>query len=373
MRPGRSLPWLLLGAGLVTLVALALFGSQQPPATTHSSTSDAADGTSALARAVRAGGHSVERLQSQPATNAGLLFMFSPNVPYSELEASLVARYVQDGGVVVYASETADPALEGELGLVRQSSPVRDLVAYAPGPLLPGVHEVSGGAEADPFLAQDPDQVPLLRGPGQEVLALEERRGKGVVVALADPLVLCNGYILRSDNARFAADVLGLAPAGGSIAFDESHHVAAAAPSSVQPVGGVAPWIAAIAWAVAALYVGLALRGRAFGPQLPLAPARARSSAEYVEAVSTLLRRSGGRRQALEILLQATRLSLARRVGGRQLPPDRLREALGQRWPDLAARLAEAEQAAAAAGQSETGVLDAARRLHELAVPEGRL
>ena len=368
---GRALPWLLLGAGVATLLALALFGTQQPPPSTHSSTSDAADGTSALAKAAAAAGHGVQRLQSSPATDAGLLFIFSPNQPYSMPEASIVARYVQDGGVVVYASETAEPGFEQEFGLVRDSGTAHDLIAFPPGPLLPGVHEVSGGAVAQPFVAGASDQVPLLRGPRQEVLALEVRRGKGLLVAIADPLVLCNGYLLRSDNARFIADLLGLAPPHSHVAFDESHHAAAAAATPVaQAVGGVAPWIAAIAWAVAALYVGLALRGRAFGPPVPLAPARARSSAEYVDAVSTLLRRSGGRRQALDILLQATRISLARRVGGVQLPPDRLRDALGQRWPDLAARLDQAEHVAASADLSESAVLDAARKLHELAMPE---
>jgi len=368
----RSLPWLLLGAGVVTLVALALFGSQQPVPSTHSSTSDAADGTSALARAAASGGHPIQRLQASPDADAGLLFIFSPNLPYDLLDAASVARFVKGGGIVVYANETSDPEFEGEFGLVRQPSAVRDLVAYPPGPLLHGVNEVSGGADAQPFDVVRPDQVPLLRGPGHEVLALEEHRGKGVLIAIADPLILCNGYILRSDNARFVADILGLAPAGQPVAFDESHHVAASAAPAPQAAGGVAPWVAAIIWAVAIFYLGLALRGRAFGPPVPLAPARARSSAEYVDAVSTLLRRSGGRRQALDILLQATRISLARRVGGRQLPPDRLRDALGRRWPDLAARLAEAEQAASS-GDSEDDVLDAARKLHELAVPEGRL
>jgi uncharacterized protein DUF4350 len=352
MRASRSLPWLLLGAGVVTLLALTLFGAQQPPPTTHSSTSDAADGTSALAKAAAEAGHAVDRLQASPRTAAGLLFIFSPNLPFTADEASDVARYARDGGVVVYASETADFALDGALGLERESSPVHDVIAFPPGPLLPGVHEVSGGADGQPFAVQ-PNQVPLLRGPRQEVLALEAQLGRGLVVALSDPLILCNGYILRSDNARFTADLLGLAPAHAAVAFDESHHVSEAEAPATQPAGGAAPWIAAIFWAVAILYVGLALRGRAFGPTLPLAPARARSSAEYVDAVSTLLRRSGGRRQALDILAEASRRALR---GRRQ----------------TAESEAELARLSAPGELSEAELLDTARRLHELAYPEAR-
>lgn len=352
MTRSRTLPWLLLGAGVVTLLALALFGAQQPPPTTHSSTSDAADGTSALARAAAAAGHGVDRLQASPATQSGLLFIFSPNLPYTTDEASGVLRFVREGGVLIYASESADFALDAALGLQRDSSPVHDVIAFPPGPLLPGVHEVSGGADAEPFVAQA-DQVPLLRGPRQEVLALEMRLDKGLVVALADPLVLCNGYILRSDNARFTADLLGLAPPEARVAFDESHHVAAAAAPPVASAGSIAPWVAAIFWAVAVLYLGLALRGRAFGPPVPLAPARARSSAEYVDAVSTLLRRSGGRRQALDILAEATKRALR----GRRRTADS---------ENALARLA------APADLSEAELLDTARQLHELAYPEAR-
>lgn len=352
MRGGRSLPWLLLGAGVVTLLALALFGAQQPPPTTHSSTSDAADGTSALARAAASAGHGVDRLQESPVTEGALLFIFSPNLAYTTDQASGVARYVREGGVLIYASETTDYALDGALGLERESAPVHDVVAFPPGPLLPGVHEVSGGAETEPYLAH-PDQVPLLRGPRQEVLALEMPFGKGLVIALADPLILCNGYILRSDNARFTADLLGLTPPQARVAFDESHHVSAAAAPPTAPAGSIAPWVAAIFWAVSILYLGLALRGRAFGPALPLAPARARTSAEYVDAVSTLLRRSGGRRQALDILAEATKRALR----------GRRRTAESE---DALARLAHPAEL------SEAELLDAARQLHELAYPEAR-
>lgn len=346
MRRAPAAAWLLLGAALAALLALSLFGGQTAPASTHSSTSDAADGTSALYKASAASGRSTVRLLAGGLGNPReLLFIFSPSQPYSLEEARAIRRFVSGGGVLVYAAETPDPALEGELGLVRAGGSVRDLVAYAPGPLLSGVDEVSGGSAAEPFTAELPAQVPILRGPLKEILALEMRLGSGLVVALADPLVLCNGNLLRSDNARFAADLLGLEPAAGAVAFDESHHAPLAPPAPAPPTGA-APWIIAIIWAVAAGYIALALRGRGFGPPIPLAPPRARSSAEYVDAVGTLLRRSGGRRQALEILLRSTRLRVGRRA------------------PALSGQLDAV--AAQTAGASDRELLDAARTLHQI-------
>ncbi|HEX6489105.1 MAG TPA: DUF4350 domain-containing protein [Candidatus Dormibacteraeota bacterium] len=346
MRRAPAAAWLLLGAALAALLALSLFGGQTASPSTHSSTSDAADGTSALYRATGASGRPTARLLAGVIGRPHeLLFIFSPSQPYSLEEARAVRRFVSGGGVLVYASEAVDPALEGELGLVRAGGSVRDLVAYAPGPLLAGVDEVSGGSAAEPFSAELPAQVPILRGPVKEVLALEMRVGSGLVIALADPLILCNGNLLRSDNSRFAADLLGLAPAGGYVAFDESHH-AAVAPPAPTPPSGAAPWIIAIIWAVIAGYIALALRGRGFGPPIPLAPPRARSSAEYVDAVGTLLRRAGGRHQALEILVKSTRLRV------------------GRRSPALSSELDAV--AAQTAGASERELLDAARTLHQI-------
>ena len=363
----RAFPWLLLGAGLVTLVALVLFGAPAAPPSTHSSRSDAADGTSALYRAAAAG-RSTVRLGSSPALGSGLLFIFSPNEPYSRREAAEVYDFVRHGGTLVYASEVPDPELEARFGLVRDTAAVRDVVAFTPGPLLSGVREVSGGATAYPFMAFQPDQVPIIRGALGDIVGLEQHVGSGLLVALADPLPLCNGYLLRSDNARLDADLLGTAPATGPIAFDESHHAAAAAgpAPAVASQSAASPWIYALVWAVIALYVGLALRGRAFGPPIPLSTPQARSTAEYVDAVGTLLRRSGGRRQAAELLLNATRRYLGRRLGGRSLPPDRLQELLERRRPELAGHLQAAENATAGAEGSEASLLEAARNLHDL-------
>ena len=354
----RSFPWLLLGAAAAALVAITLFGGQAQPRSTHRSDSADSDGTLALYRVAAARTPAVTRLRSFDLPPGGLVFVFSPNAEFSRDEATRLRDFVESGGTLVYASEVSDAAIETRFGLARDVRPARDLVAYPPAPLLPGVQEVSGGAAALPFLPTEPDQVPLLRGPLGEVEALVERAGKGRLYAFADPLPLCNGYLSRSDNSRLAAALLDSVAASAPVAFDESHHVAGAAappPPSTSPGWAQTPWGIAILWALAAGYIGFALRGRAFGPRVPIAAVQARSTAEYVDAVGSLLRRSGGRAQAAQLLLRATRLSLGRRLGRR---------------PEGQAELASAEAAAALAAGSEAALLHAARELHALAHPE---
>jgi hypothetical protein len=121
---------------------------------------------------------------------------------------------------------------------------------------------------------------------------------------------------------------------------------------------------------VVIIFAGLALRGRAFGPTIPLRSRDDRSTAEYAVAVGSLLHRTGARRVTLEALLSATRRAVAERVGlGGDVPSDRLNATISQRAPAAAAELARAEREVEPASASEAEVLEMARRLHDLAYP----
>jgi hypothetical protein len=130
------------------------------------------------------------------------------------------------------------------------------------------------------------------------------------------------------------------------------------------------PWGIALLAVVVIIFVGMALRGRAFGPRIPLRAREDRSTAEYAVAVGSLLHRTGARRVTLEALLSATRRAVAQRVGlGGDVPSDRLNATIEQRAPDAAAELARAERELDVASTSEVEVLKLARRLHDLAYP----
>jgi hypothetical protein len=129
-------------------------------------------------------------------------------------------------------------------------------------------------------------------------------------------------------------------------------------------------WGIALLAAVLIAFVGLALRGRAFGPRIPLRAREDRSTAEYAVAVGSLLHRTGARRVTLEALLSSTRRAVAQRIGlGGDVPSDRLNATIAQRAPAAAAALARAEHDLEGASMSEAEVLRMARQLHDLAYP----
>jgi hypothetical protein len=363
--------WILFGA-VIALIAIVVLlrGTATGDSPGHSSASDASNGTSALrlyAEALGYGTGSVEGDYNLPSSPA-LMFIFRPTTGFSSAEAQQVDTWLRAGNVVVYASEARDPDLDTQFSLNLLNGSV-DGAAHAGAPIFGGVSTLSGASSAVPF-KPSASQVPLLRNAKGDVLAVRTAVGSGQLIAMTDPLVLCNGYLRLADNGRFAADLIALTPNGGRVLFDEFHHgqIAGSVPTATAWV--LTPWGAALALAVLVIMAGVALRGRAFGPPIPLRQTADRSSAEYAAAVGSLLHRTGARRVTLETLLAATRRSVAERVGvGSATPSAQLLETIAQRSPAAASELSRAEAELPSAVASEAAVLDMARRLHDLAYP----
>lgn len=366
---GRGWIALVLMALAVFVLVLLRGSNNQNRSPSHVSTSDAPDGTSALRAYADALGHpsaSVEGDFSLPSS-PGLLFLFTPTVGFSSDEVNQLMAWIQSGGVVVYAAEEGDPQLDTQFGLSRSRAGV-PAKAHAAAPILGGVRSVAGATSARAFKPAAA-QVALLRNDAGDVLAVRQSVGHGQLVALSDPLILCNGYLGKADNGRYAADVIAITPGGGRVWFDEFHH-GAAATASPATAWMTTPWGLALVAAVLIIFAGLALRGRAFGPSIPLRAREDRSSAEYAVAVGSLLHRTGARRVTLETLLSATRRAVAQRVGlGGDVPSDRLNTTIALRAPATAAELSRAEGELDRASVSEAEVLKLARRLHDLAYP----
>lgn len=359
-----------IGVGVLLLaivVAFALRGTSTGDSPEHRTDSDAANGASALVQLAGALGHPTTTMGDdfRPDLGMGVLFVLSPTVGFSRDDASRVMDYVSGGGVLVYAAEQGDPQLDLTLKLARERT-ISGGDGTGTGPMLTGVSHVSGSITAQPFDAA-PDQVIVLRSSGGQPLAVEQLVGRGRVVALADPLPLCNGHLEEADNWRLAADLVSLAPAGARVAFDEYHHGSAGV---VSPLTGwlSTAWGAATAWAVLVAFVGLMLRGRAFGPLLELPGTARRSSAEHVAAVGTLLERSKATGTTGGLLAAATRRALAARHG-LVLGPG-FEASLRRRAPADAEALERAETELAQPGAGDAALVEAARRLHHLAYPD---
>jgi uncharacterized protein DUF4350 len=366
-------PWVLLLALIALLGVVAAVTSTRPVGASpgHESSSDALDGTSALRLYAERLGYRTAALEGEfqlPAAPS-LLFVFTPLPPngYSASQAAQLRSWVSAGGVLVYAAESGDPQLDRALSLGRRPNLV-DAAAGVPAPILGGLRRVQGSAQAQPFAGRQ-RQVPLLRNSKGDILGLTLAVGNGRVVALADPLALCNGYLGQADNGRLAADLLAMAPGGGSVLFDEYHHGAAAA-TGPSTAWTATSWGAAILWIALVLVVGLALRGRAFGPRVPLSPGGDRSSAEYATAVGALLRRARARSVTLQTLDSASRRLCGERLGlSGEAGASTFLDTLGRRAPSLAGELAEVEAGLPTASRSDAALLEVAHRLHQLAFP----
>lgn len=338
---------LLVGVGAV-LVAITQAGPADSPE--HSSTSDGKNGTSALRQFAAALGRpsgAVEgefRLPEQP----GLLFVFSPTVPFSASDVAELQRWTAIGGTVVYAADQGDSRLDAALGLRRMRRPALGSAEPVP-QLVRGVDSLEGNRFSTPLLP-GPDQVPILRSSAGDALAVTFRIQSGRVVVLTDPTLLTNEHLDKATNWRLASDLIAWSPRGAPAVFDEYHHGAI---SSGGIGWTVAPWGDALLWAALVLFFGFVLRGRGFGPRLPAAAEPDRPSSEYVGAVGRLLRRAGARDLTADVLLNATRRAVAEREGP------------GRRAEDLA----HIESGRALAVSSDEGLRQVAADMHELAFP----
>src|SRR5256714_7869273 len=168
------------------------------------------------------------------------------------------------------------------------------------------------------------------------------------------------------------ADLMGAADPTSRIAFDEYHHGLTA--SDFAPQAWIStPWGAGLLWLLVAVFFGLVLRGRRFGPIIERQAEVARSDAEWSVAVGQLLRRSSARGVALGLLAGATERAVAARTGLPLQPRERFWNALWVRAPEVAAELAQIETSLYAASGNERELLNAARRLHEIAHPAPRV
>jgi len=360
--------WVIAFVLAVLIGGVAYLGQPKQDSPEHNSNSDAANGTSAARFFAQAMGHPTSQIEGtfSPPQN-GLMFVFTPTSPYTADDADQTANWVRQGGVLVYASEEGDSQLDRAFSVTRLSGFASSQTEFA-NPVLDGVSSVSGGDLAIPFLASSA-QVPILRsGAGAYPLGYIEKVGSGTVVVLADPLVLCNGYLDKADNGRLLSDLLGMVDAGSAVGFDEYHHGLIL--SDLAPQAWVTtPWGAAILWFLVAVFVGLLLRGRRFGPLIQRPAEVARADAEWAVAVGELLRRSGARALTLGMLAAASERAVAVRTGLPVQPRDRFWNALYARAPELAGELAEAEKALYGSTGGDAELLRAAQRLHGLAYP----
>jgi len=205
---------------------------------------------------------------------------------------------------------------------------------------------------------------------GRGAVAIAYPFGRGSVTAIVDERLLDNASLASADRARFAVALL--APSHGTIWFDEAAHgylVPEHWWSIVPRPFVVATIVATIVLAIAC--IGAAVR---FGPAVVPPRSDDRTSADFIDALATLLQRGKAPEKALSDAVRSTSRTLARSLGlSNDPPPDQIAARLGdqERRADFETMLALANERKPTA-QAFVRALALAQRLRKDAVTHGR-
>lgn len=298
---------IILGLNLLGVALDALYGgaASGPGSSTYTTGSE---GAAAYAELLRRDDREVVALRRAPSEveldpAAALFVLSAPDVGSSDAEA--LAAFVQAGGRLIVSVD--EPARW--LSELMPSAPTwvaggpTDSEALVPVAETSGVSSVvgAGGGSWEPGSA-----LPIL-GDGT-VSAAIAASGDGSIVFLADPTVLHNGFLDRSDNAAF-----GMAIAGDRerVMFAETFH-------GYEEATGFGALPAAGRAAIFLLLVGVLMvmlaYGRRFGP-----PDRIRRDfppprRAYVDALASSLAKMKDPHEVVGPLRSRARSALARRL-----------------------------------------------------------
>ncbi len=327
-RDGR----ILIGAliALAVLSVISVLTAAPPPVTIPLSVRNQDEqGAMALRLWLERSGYEVRELLAWDELNRlDALFILQPIIDYSPAEMERLRDWVQRGNTLVVAGDPWRVNLLLEAFQVRLGSPTlaQVLVPAAPTLLLPPLLPVRIN-DFSPIETQRTDAIIHLAYQGEPgLISLNEGEGRLWVLSALEPLT--NRGLRASGSAELVQNWLAGMPANARIGFDEQVH--GLGETATPP--GFNDWLFLTpgGWSVLALvsitFIYIAVRGRRFGRIEPLPSDRLqRESVEYVQAMGTLFRRTGQRRDILQHYEQQLRRRLSERYGlDPKLPADDL-------------------------------------------------
>jgi len=270
---------------------------------------------------------------------------FDPNASgESEASARAIDAWVRGGGHFVYFGHDNVAASKGILKLPfsRAWSPRPGRRSVAASLRAFGVENITSADRERWDVAHRAD-VTVLVDDGRGPLVVRYSLGRGSVVATIDESLFDNAGIALGDRARLAY-ALTLPPSRGVVAFDESIH------GHLVPEHwwNVVPRSFAIALGIAVVAILVAIAGAAvrLGPPLPPTAGPDRTTADFIDGLSTLLERGGAANTALADATRSASHAIAHATG---VPDGAPREQLAARIDAAELRSAFIEMTAASA------------------------
>lgn len=265
-----------------------------------------------------------ERPLTTLPTQATLVLVLGPRLPFEEQELRALEEWIRGGGVLFLADDSVGGPVPGvwpgapvlTFGLQPRTGGKPGTIRPAfPSPYAAGVGTIQPTGWVR-FHRQRPEGwAPLFAEGVGDVLAIR-RLGEGTIIALTDPGLLSNARLELAGHARLALNIVQAHRARGEVLVDEFHHGHGHQSSFLRYLKGTAvPWL--LAQAAVAFLVFVMARGTRFGPPVPVGETARASSLEYVGALGDLYRCAGARRLAVDTLAKSFRRTLTEMLGVR--------------------------------------------------------
>jgi hypothetical protein len=330
------------------LVTLGVLGDRltQPaaPPDSYSSYDAATGGYRALYELLQREGVRVDQFERQPAfldASVDTLVYAEPldfdprQVESSAKDAHDLDDWVHGGGHLLYLGYDAGAAKEKLLGFPFAGTaviPIRSAPSIAPSLRAAGVASIGTVQAGLRWSLPHGNAVSLFDDGGGPVI-VRYSYGRGTVTAVIDETLFDNANLARADRPRLAYALATPGKPGGVVAFDETVH------GYLTPVHwwSVVPRPFVIALAIALVAFLAALGGAAvrLGPPLLPRPRDDRSSADFIDALSTLLERGKAERAAMRDAARSAARTVARSLG---LPDDTPAAGIAERIESPATR-----------------------------------
>ena len=309
-RAGVAIVGLVVAINVV-LAALGGIVGGEPGGPVSSSFSTGTNGLRGWSELLGRRGHSVVRLRST-LDEAGLdgseTVVVADPQGLSAPDARALVAFVRSGGRLVLVGESTVGLVRAVAGeSVSVTSASGTSTTWVPAAEVRSVRRTVGARTAWSTAA---GMLPVAGDDERHPTVLVADVGRGRVVAVSDTRTFQNGQLDRADNAALALDVVG--PTTRTVVFAESLHGfgrggLAAIPSS---------WKWTAVGLAAALVLGMWSAGSRFGAPEPQRRELRPPRLDHVAAVAADLGRVvDDDAQAVQPLVDATRLDLAARVG----------------------------------------------------------
>lgn len=342
---------ILLVVGLALFVQQILDGGDQP---NFSSRSDEPLGTLGLARWLEKLSYPVDETEVTAFAipdGVDVTLMLEPESVASG-DALQLTSWVHGGGTLILAGQGASTEyLNSLIGVKLQFSTSLPPLVWAQTPLVasPPQDDLATLRPRAYFISSRQKYVTLYAALDKPVV-ITFPLGLGRVVVSSTAYPFTNAGLTEQGNADFVLNLLSLAPAGGTVWFDEWHHGERARPQTQlpkndQPNEPTGPWHwlrtnpvgQSILYSGLVVLAALMLSGRAFGrPLIPANDKVRRPPLAYVQAIANLNRRAGHRTDVLRGHYQRLKKALAQRYRlSAALPDAEFIVELAKQKPDL--------------------------------------